>query len=193
MSISPWGGGRRGKPRKLLNILAVFTLCGLWHGARWTYVLWGLYAAFWLCLESLLDVKSRFGPAWDCPLGRLARRCVMFLIFVPAALLFRAESVGQLGVIFQRLFTGWGFGGVYLQAALDQLGLSVLSLVQLVLCIAAMAKLYDWGRYDLPAAKTESQSAARLCSCVYLAAVIGLCWLALLQSQDAAIFAYFQF
>ena len=101
--------------------------------------------------------------------------------------------MGQLGVIFQRLFTGWGFGGVYLQAALDQLGLSVLSLVQLVLCIAAMAKLYDWGRYDLPAAKTESQSAARLCSCVYLAAVIGLCWLALLQSQDAAIFAYFQF
>ncbi len=189
----PRGGGRRGKPRKLLNILAVFTLCGLWHGARWTYVLWGLYAAFWLCLESLLDVKSRFGPAWDCPMGRLARRCVMFLIFVPAALLFRAESVGQLGVIFQRLFTGWGFGGAYLQAALDQLGLSVLSLVQLVLCIVAMAKLYDWGRYDLPAAKTESQSAARLCSCVYLAAVIGLCWLALLQSQDAAIFAYFQF
>ena len=47
---------------------------------------------------------------------------------------------------------------------------------------------YEGGRYDLPAAKTESQSAARLCSCVYLAAVIGLCWLALLQSQDAAIF-----
>lgn len=89
----------------------VFTLCGLWHGARWTYVLWGLYAAFWLCVESLLDVKKRFGPRWGCPLGRLARRSVMFLIFVPAALLFRAESVGQLGVIFWRLFTAWGFGG----------------------------------------------------------------------------------
>ena len=189
----PLGGGRRGKARKLLHILIVFTLCGLWHGARWTYVLWGLYAAFWLCLESLLDIKNRFGPAWDCPLGRLARRCVMFLIFVPAALLFRAESVAQLGVIFRRLFTDWGFGGAYLQAALDQLGLTTLSLIQLVLCIVAMAKLYVWGQYDLPGTKTDSQSAARLCSCVYLVTVVALCWLALLQTQDAAIFAYFQF
>ena len=117
----------------------------------------------------------------------------MFLIFVPAALLFRAESVGQLGVIFRRLFTAWGFGGAYLQETLDQLGLSVPSLVQLVLRIVAMAKLYAWGQYDLPAAKTDSQSAARLSSCVYLAAVSALCWLALLQTQDAAIFAYFQF
>ena len=189
----PLGGGRKGKARKILNILIVFTLCGLWHGARWTYVLWGLYAALWLCLESLLDVKSRFGPAWDCPLGRLTRRCVMMLIFVPAALLFRAESVEQLGVVFRQLFTGWGFGGAYLQAALDSLGLTTLSLVQLALCVVAMARLYDWGRYDLPAAKTEGQSAARLCACVYLTAVVALCWLALLQTQDAAIFAYFQF
>ena len=189
----PLGGGRRGKGRKILSILVVFTLCGLWHGARWTYVLWGLYAAFWLCVESLLDVKKRFGPRWDCPLGRLARRSVMLLIFVPAALLFRAESVGQLGVIFRRLFTAWGFRGAYLQETLDQLGLSVPSLVQLTLCIVAMAKLYAWGQYDLPAAKTDSQSAARLSSCVYLAAVAALCWLALLQTQDAAIFAYFQF
>ena len=189
----PLGGGRRGRARKLLNILIVFTLCGLWHGARWTYVLWGLYAAFWLCLESLLDVKNRFGPRWDCPLGRLARRCVMFLIFIPAALLFRAESVEQLGAVFRRLFTGWGFGGAYLQAALDQLGLTALSLIQLALCLTAMAKLYAWGQYDLPAAKTDSQSAARLCACVYLTAVTALCWLALLRTQDAAIFAYFQF
>ena len=189
----PLGGGRRGKARKLLNILVVFTLCGLWHGARWTYVLWGLYAAFWLCLESLLDIKSRFGPAWDCSLGRLARRCAMFLIFVPAALLFRAESVPQLGVVFSRLFTAWGFGGAYIQSAMDQLGLTTLSLIQLALCIVAMAKLYAWGQYDLPAAKTDSQSAARLCSCVYLVTVVALCWLALLQTQDAAIFAYFQF
>ncbi|MFG6350176.1 MAG: hypothetical protein K1W21_00795 [Oscillospiraceae bacterium] len=116
----PLGGGRRGKGRKLLNILVVFTLCGLWHGARWTYVLWGLYAAFWLCLESLLDVNKRSGPAWDCPLGCLAQRCMMFAVFIPAALLFREESVGQLGIIFGRLFTGWGFGGAYIQAALDQ-------------------------------------------------------------------------
>jgi len=194
----PLGGGRRGLCRKLLNTLAVFALCGLWHGARWTYVLWGLYAAFWVCLESVIlkpmeaAARSR-GVDLDSPLVKLIRRSYMFLIFIPAALLFRAESVGQLRVIFTRLFTQWGFGGAYLQAAFDSLGLGMLSLVQLVLCIAAMAKLYGWGRYDIPPAGTASQSAARICTCVYLTVLVGLCWLALLQTQDAAGFAYFQF
>lgn len=117
----------------------------------------------------------------------------MFLFFLPAVLLFRAVSVEQLGVIFTRLFTQVGFGGAYIQAAFDSLGLSVLSLAQMVLCIVAMAKLYHWGRYDLPGVKTAGQSAARLCSSVYLTVLVALCWLALLQTQDAAVFAYFQF
>ena len=189
----PLGGGRKGKARKLLNIVIVFTLCGLWHGARWTYVLWGLYAAFFLCLEDILDVRRRFGPEWDTPLGKLFRRCCMFIPSLISALLFRAESVEQLGVIFTRLFTQMGFGGAYFQAAFDALGLTALSLVRLVLSIVAMAKLYDWGRYDLPSARTAYGSARRVSAAVCFVLVIALCWLALLATQDAAIFAYFQF
>ena len=189
----PLGGGRKGKARKLLNILIVFTLCGLWHGARWTYVLWGLYAAFFLCLEDILDIRHRFGPEWDTPLGKLLRRCCMFIPSLISALLFRAESVEQLGVIFTRLVTQAGFGGAYFQAAFDALGLTALSLVQLALSIAAMARLYDWGRYDLPSARTAHGSARRLSAAVYFVLVIALCWLTLLATQDAAIFAYFQF
>ncbi len=189
----PLGGSRRGKARKLLNTIIVFALCGLWHGAKWTYVLWGLYAAFWLCLESLLDIRRRFGPQWDTPLGRLARRCGTFLIFVPAALLFRAESTAQLGVIFSRLFTQVGFGEGYFRAAFETLGLDALTLVQLVLSITAMARLHPWGLYDLEPAKNAHQSAGRLVSCVYFVVLIALCWLALLATQDAATFAYFQF
>ena len=189
----PLGGGRKGKARKLLNILIVFTLCGLWHGARWTYVLWGLYAAFFLCLEDILDVRRRFGPKWDTPLGRLARRCGIFIPSLISSMLFRAESVEQLGVIFTRLFTQAGFGTAYFQAAFDALGLTALSLVQLVLSIVAMAKLYDWGLYDLPSARTAHGSARRVSAAVYFVLIIALCWLALLATQDAAIFAYFQF
>ena len=189
----PLGGGRKGKARKLLNILVVFTLCGLWHGARWTYVLWGLYAAFFLCLEDILDIRHRFGPEWDTPLGNLVRRCGMFIPSLISSLLFRAESVEQLGLIFTRLFTQTGFGAAYFQAAFDELGLTALSLVQLVLSIVAMAKLYDWGQYDLPSARTHHGSARRISAAVYFVLVIALCWLALLATQDAAIFAYFQF
>lgn len=189
----PLGGSRKGTVRKLLNMVIVFALCGLWHGAKWTYVLWGLYAAFWLCLETVLDIRHRFGPKWDTPLGRLLRRSYMFLIFVPAALLFRADSTAQLGIIFTRLFTQLGFGNTYFQSTFQTMGLNTLTLVQLILCITAMARLHDWGSFDLPSAKTPYASARKLVSSVYFLLIIGLCWLALLASEDAAGFAYFQF
>ena len=50
----PMGGNRVSKPRWMLNILTVWMLTGLWHGAEWTFVLWGLYFAVFLVLEKLL-------------------------------------------------------------------------------------------------------------------------------------------
>ena len=189
----PLGGNRKGKARKLINTLIVFTLCGLWHGARWTYVLWGFYAGVCLCLESMLDIRHRFGPGWDNPVGKLIRRCGVFVLYTFSALLFRAESLGQFGLILNRLVTQAGFGTVYLEAAFETLGLTALTLVQLVLCIVAMAKLGDWGDYDLPGSGTQHASARKISAVVYFVLIIALCWLALLASQDAAIFAYFQF
>ena len=114
-------------------------------------------------------------------------------VMVPAALLFRADSVAQLGVIFSRLFTRIGFGEAYIRAAFEVLGLDAMLFVQLVLSIVAMARIYDWGLYDLPGAKSEHGSAGRLVSAGYMVLIIALSWLALLATQDAAGFAYFQF
>ena len=189
----PLGGSRKGKARKLRNTAIVFVLCGLWHGANWTYVLWGLYAAFWLCLESLLDIRHRFGPQWDCPLGKLIRRSYMFLIFVPAALLFRAESVTQIEQIFTRLFTCWGFGSAYLADTFASLGLNTLTLAQLVLSIVCMAKIYRLTQNDLVTSQEDTAVSQRTVSYAYLILTILLCWLALLATQAAVGFAYFQF
>lgn len=189
----PLGGGRKGKLRKLVNILIVFSLCGLWHGARWTYVLWGFYAGVCLCLENILDIRHRFGPKWNTPLGKLIRRSYMFLLSIFSALLFRAESLEQLGVIFGRIWSQTGFSAAGVQAAYDSLGLTALSVAQLALCIVAMAKLRVWGEYDLPPAGSSHVSARRISSAVYFVLIIALCWLSLLATQDAAIFAYFQF
>lgn len=190
----PLGGGRKGPWRKTLNTLIVFALCGLWHGARWTYVLWGLYAAFFVCLEGLLkkparDAVKRLSLDLQNPVVRLLRRCIMFLIFIPAALLFRAESAAQLRVLFAQLFGA----GLDAGEAFRMMGLNGFSLIQLGLSIVAMAKLYAWGQYDLPPAATETGSARRLVSAVYLTVVIALCWTALLATRDIAGFAYFQF
>lgn len=189
----PLGGNRKGTARKLLNTVIVFVLCGLWHGANWTYVLWGLYAAFWLCVESLLDIRHRFGHRWDCPLGRLVRRSYMFLIFVPAALLFRAESVAQIGQVFTRLFTGWGFGSEYMADTFACMGMNAGKLSQLVLSIVCMAKIYRLTRNDITTSQEGTAVSQRTVSYACLILTILLCWLALLATQDAAGFAYFQF
>lgn len=189
----PLGGGRKGKTRKLVNTLIVFALCGLWHGARWTYVLWGLYAGVCLCVEYLLDFRHRFGPEWDTPLGRLVRRGYMFLLSIFSALMFRAESLEQMGMLFKGLFTRFSLTPAAMQSAFDSLGLTALTVLQLILCITAMAKLSPWGDYELQPAQTDHEAAKRISTAVYFVLIIALCWLSLLATQDAAIFAYFQF
>lgn len=189
----PLGGNRKGEIRKILNVIIVFALCGLWHGARWTYVLWGLYAAFWLCVESALGIKKRFGPKWQTPLGRLVRRSYMFLIFIPAALLFRAESLEQIRLVFTRLFTQVGFGELYVLRSFDSLSFNALRLTQIVLSIVCMAKIYRLTEYDLTPSPDATTCGQRTAGYVYLVLLIAIGWIALLATNAAADFAYFQF
>ena len=194
----PLGGGRKGLGRKMLNTVIVFSLCGLWLGARWTYVLWGLYAAFFVCLESLLKKPAgrlavRMSLDLTSPTVKLLRRSYMFLIFIPAALLFRAESFEQVKELFAVLASGWQMDNAAIRAALSSLRLDGLGVLWVLTALLCMVKLYAWGLYDLPEAKTETGSAARVTAEVYLLLVIALSWFSLLATQDAAGFAYFQF
>ncbi|NLV49683.1 MAG: MBOAT family protein [Clostridiales bacterium] len=54
----PLGGNRKGKARQLLNILIVWGLTGIWHGASWNFLLWGLYYALFLTAEKLFLLKG---------------------------------------------------------------------------------------------------------------------------------------
>ena len=190
----PLGGGRKGLGRKILNTLIVFALCGLWHGARWTYVLWGLYAAFFVCLENLLKkpagrLAARLRLPLENPVVVLIRRLYMFLIFIPAAILFRSESLEQVATLLRRLFTG----GAEISSAFASLGLNGSSAIILALTLVAMNAMHVWSDYDLPPARTETGQARRVVSAALLVVIIALSWLALLATEDAAIFAYFQF
>ncbi len=64
----PLGGSRKGVPRTLANLLIVFLLCGLWHGANWTLVAWGLWHGVFLVLERLVPLQQnsvlRHGLGW---------------------------------------------------------------------------------------------------------------------------------
>lgn len=96
----PLGGSRRGKPRQILNLLIVWGLTGLWHGASWNFALWGLYFAVLLIVEKLVLVRI---------LNRLPAffRHIYALFFILLGwVLFRTEDFSQLAALLRTLFTG---------------------------------------------------------------------------------------
>ena len=195
----PLGGSRKGLPRKILNMLIVFSLSGLWHGANWTFVLWGLHAAVCLSLESwYLKPLERWvsdrGVDLKHPVTLLVRRIFAYCtIFVQAGILFRCQNLDEIVRFVTGLFTRVGFGNAYFQEAFASLGFNVMVIAQLGLSFAILVKLGHWEQFDLAGAKTAHGSARRLSSAVYFVLIIALCWISLLATHDVAEFAYFQF
>ena len=95
----PLGGNRRGKGRQILNLLIVWFLTGLWHGASWNFALWGLYYACLLILEKLflLRVLEK--------LPKLITHLYTLLAVMTGWALFYFEDLGALGAFWGRLWT----------------------------------------------------------------------------------------
>ena len=93
----PLGGNRRGLPRQLLNLLIVWALTGLWHGASWNFVFWGLYYALLLILEKL------FLERWLARLPSLLRRLLVLLAVSLGWMLFYFEDGAALFAFLGRL------------------------------------------------------------------------------------------
>ncbi len=85
----PLGGSRQGTLRTFLNLLIVFLLCGLWHGASWTFILWGLYHGFFLVVE-----RSRL-EQWRQRLWPPLQQAQTFLVIMVGWILFRSETLAD--------------------------------------------------------------------------------------------------
>lgn len=94
----PLGGNRRGITVKCRNLMLVFLVSGLWHGANWTFILWGLLHGAAMVWETLFP-KLRFR----------SRRLNQFLTGIYVTLtfaVFRSDSLQTAGLLFQKLFAG---------------------------------------------------------------------------------------
>jgi len=110
----PLGGSRKGRSRELINLQTTMLLGGLWHGANWTFVLWGAYHGALLCLQRLTQsffqkLENRFKPVrilWHAGLV-----CGMFHLTCLGWLFFRAKSFGQIGELLSSLAVLGGLDG----------------------------------------------------------------------------------
>ena len=124
----PLGGSRKGKKRQYFNILFVFLVSGLWHGAAWTYVLWGgmngIYQIIGSILKPLREKILCFMHINTNSMGhRLVQRIITFIFVDFAWLFFRAHTISAaFGMIRQsfRIFNPWVlFDGTIYSLGLD--------------------------------------------------------------------------
>jgi len=147
----PLGGNRKGLARQIFNILVVWLLTGLWHGASWNFVLWGGYYAALLILEKCWLLKA----GEKLPLV-LRRMMTMVLVMLGWAL-FYFENLGALGAFLGRLFTAVPSAGIAFYLPVTALGCLCatpalkrvklpdgvrwgLCILLLLLCVASLAR-----------------------------------------------------
>jgi alginate O-acetyltransferase complex protein AlgI len=98
----PLGGNRRGSLITYRNLFITFLISGVWHGAAWTFVVWGLLHAFGIMITRELE-RSRF---YRDRVPRLLKQLGTFLFVCCAWVFFRAGSLADAGLIFSRLISG---------------------------------------------------------------------------------------
>jgi len=201
----PLGGNRKGKFRQIINVFIVYILCGLWHGANWTFVLWGLFIGIVMTLEGLIkgpirNLAKKHNFDYHKPWINVIRRVFIYTVLVFSTFLFRAQNIEHVGVIYAKVFTSFGFGLDYFKAALSSLNMKVIDIIEIALILAVMYKLYDLA-YDNSFMQVDENGNAVIVKNKYFKNIIiclmvvsiALGWFMLISSDAVSQFVYFQF
>jgi len=116
----PLGGGRVSMIRVYLNLMITFLVSGLWHGANWTFVVWGGIHGIFICLDKLIKRPL--------PVPNVIKVLVTAHIAVFAFVFFRADSIEHAMLFFKRLFL-FDFNYLYEVKSLVNYSLSLLVLI----------------------------------------------------------------
>jgi len=124
----PIGGNRASKPRWLINLFLTFLVSGLWHGASWTFVIWGALHGIYIIIENLFKLGIKQNQKVNL-LYRVLRMFVVFMLVNFAWIFFRANSLHDAFYITSHIFDF--SGGLFLDTKIffyAAIGISVLLL-----------------------------------------------------------------
>ena len=193
----PLGGNRRGRARHYLNLFATMLLGGLWHGAAWTFVLWGALHGGLLVIHRLWRGKDRT-PALRIPpwLARPLTFVCIILAWVP----FRAPDTGAAGAIYRGMF---GLGGIALSGSTPPPLQAIVWLALLLGAVWFFPSTHQWMGRMSPGLPTDGYPATSIASPprwlawrpgiaygLALAAALSVC---VVKLNDISPFIYFQF
>jgi D-alanyl-lipoteichoic acid acyltransferase DltB (MBOAT superfamily) len=113
----PLGGNRHGPARRHLNLMATMLLGGLWHGAGWTFVIWGgLHGMYLMINHAWRELKARLGWGEGGRLARLGSGLLTFVAVVVAWVFFRADSFASATNVLSGMA---GINGISLPTSLE--------------------------------------------------------------------------
>lgn len=180
----PLGGSRKGLLSRCRNILIVFLVSGLWHGADLTFVIWGGLHGIYLAGETLLLGKRKVTGR-----GRAVSRIITLTLVCFAWIFFRAASTGDALLVIREIFTHAQTGNLLAGLGLHQDGAVVLALLLMLLPLLEKLPAFPCG--EDPEDKALRSRTALLYFLLSLAVLICRCLI--LTGQGDTAFIYFQF
>lgn len=131
----PLGGSRCSQGRRYFNLMVTFLTSGLWHGANWTFLLWGgLHGAY----QVIGDLKNKVIPVkYNFFLVNIFRIIICFVLVSFGWIFFRANTISDAVYIVRNIFVGWGniSNAQYLYETFNNMGLQMFEIMLVVIAI----------------------------------------------------------
>ncbi|MBQ8983585.1 MAG: MBOAT family protein [Lachnospiraceae bacterium] len=153
----PLGGNRCSKFRKYMNLLITFLVSGLWHGADWTFVIWGgMHGLFQIIGDATKKIRNKLfdliGINTECFSFKLSQRIIVFVLITFAWIFFRADTLEIAVGYIQRIFAHpelWGVlnGDIY-NLGLDNLQMNLLWIGLLIMVVVDVYRYKTGNHFD---------------------------------------------
>lgn len=195
----PLGGSRKGKGRTYLNLMIVFLVSGLWHGANWTFVIWGAIHGIYQIVGRMTSparnkIYDKLGVDRKAFSFKFFQIVTTFTLVCLAWIFFRAESIGEAFGYISRIFTQadiWSvFNGSIYSIGLDRPEMNIAILSVVVLFLVDMQRYRHGLRIDQALEKENLVFRWLVISGLLAAVIIFGAYGPSFNAQD---FIYFQF
>lgn len=189
----PLGGNRCSKARHFFNIFVVFFVSGLWHGASWTFVIWGVLHGVYQIVGALTKKpRERIYKALKIKTESLPfilwQRFWTFVLVCFSWIFFRANGFSDALLLIKKLFTAWDANTF--SATVSSMGITLTAVLVTLLSVLILSML-DTITNDPKIGETGTVS--RQYTAVWILFAVAIAWCLLLSVGGASAFIYFQF
>ena len=173
----PLGGSRVKYPRYLFNLFVTFLICGLWHGADWTYVVWGGIFGLYVVIGKVWR-KFVHKPEYKTALSRVLSTVFCFGLLVFVSIFFRANTMADAFTIIGKIVTD--HGPLFVDKTVFAYGFTALA----ILCFKDTKDEFNWKCNFMH----SKHVAVR-----YISTIALIAYIVLFGSFTGGQFIYFQF